>query len=162
MIDDWLFGYSMTTLHPFQMSHKSILPLWSAPAQSLHSLPDTRVPDLFILLHYMLFTNIQLNNFIPTLAQFIERLEIKGTQETEWIMMGVLLSFVEIMSLVHGKLANGNLVNHGFSNLMPLEITGEGTQYFILTYPLPMEITVGDKTIPMFFTFGKNCLYYWK
>ena len=22
--------------------------------------------------------------------------------------------------------------------------------------------TVGDKTVPMFFTFGKNCLYYWK
>jgi protein SMG6 len=38
----------------------------------------------------MLFTNIQLDDFQPTLARFIERLEIEGTEEREWIMMGVI------------------------------------------------------------------------
>ena len=46
--------------------------------------------NLFILLHGMLFTNIELDDFQPTLAQFIERLEIKGAEEHEWIMMGII------------------------------------------------------------------------
>jgi len=38
----------------------------------------------------MLFTNIQLDDFQPTLAQFIEHLEIEGAEEREWIMMGII------------------------------------------------------------------------
>ncbi|KIK36462.1 hypothetical protein CY34DRAFT_16369 [Suillus luteus UH-Slu-Lm8-n1] len=36
---------------------------------------------------FMLFTNIQLDNFSPTLARFIKRIEIEGAEEHEWIMM---------------------------------------------------------------------------
>ena len=54
----------MTTLHPFPTSRKSVLTLWSAPAQSQHSLPNARVLDLFVL-HGMLFTIIQLDDFTP-------------------------------------------------------------------------------------------------
>ncbi|KAG1829219.1 hypothetical protein DFJ58DRAFT_671981, partial [Suillus subalutaceus] len=43
--------------------------------------------EFFVLLHSMLFTNIQLDNFLPTLAHFIEHIEIKGAKEHEWIMM---------------------------------------------------------------------------
>jgi len=53
----------MTTLHPFTTSRESVLPLWSAPVQSRRSLPDSRIPDLFVLLHGMLFTIIQLDDF---------------------------------------------------------------------------------------------------
>lgn len=38
----------------------------------------------------MLFTNIQLDDFSPTLARFLERLEIEGAEEREWIMMAVV------------------------------------------------------------------------
>jgi protein SMG6 len=38
----------------------------------------------------MLFTNIQLDDFQPTLARFIERLEIEGAEEREWVMMAVI------------------------------------------------------------------------
>lgn len=38
----------------------------------------------------MLFTNIQLDDFQPTLARFIERLEIEGAEEREWIIMGII------------------------------------------------------------------------
>jgi protein SMG6 len=80
----------MTTLHPFLTSRESILSIWSHAAQERRSLPDAKASDLFILLHGMLFTNIQLDDFQPTLARFIERLEIEGAEEREWIMMGII------------------------------------------------------------------------
>jgi protein SMG6 len=82
---------SMTTLHPFPTSRESVLPIWSPAAQARRTQPDVaRVPDLFVLLHGMLFTHIQLDDFQPTLARFIERLEIEGAEEREWIMMGTI------------------------------------------------------------------------
>jgi protein SMG6 len=80
----------MTTLHPFLTSRESILSIWSHAAQARRSIPDAKASDLFILLHGMLFTNIQLDDFQPTLARFIERLEIEGAEEREWIMMGII------------------------------------------------------------------------
>ena len=64
--------------------------MWSLAAQAKRSAPDARVPELFGLLHGMLFTNVQLDDFQPTLARFIERLDIEGAEEKEWIMMGVV------------------------------------------------------------------------
>ncbi|EIW85261.1 hypothetical protein CONPUDRAFT_141912 [Coniophora puteana RWD-64-598 SS2] len=84
------FVKSMTTLHPFSTSRESILPIWSLAAQTRRSQPDARAPELFVLLHGMLFTNIQLDDFQPTLARFLERLEIEGAEEREWIMMAVI------------------------------------------------------------------------
>ena len=80
----------MTTLHPCLTSRESILSIWSHAAQVRRSVPDAKASDLFILLHGMLFTNIQLDDFQPTLARFIERLEIEGAEEREWIMMGII------------------------------------------------------------------------
>ncbi len=78
----------MTTLHSFPHL---------ARVCSSHLVPTQRKPgdrllmqkslDLFVLLHGMLFTNIQLDDFQPTLARFVECLEIKGAAEREWIMM---------------------------------------------------------------------------
>ncbi|KAG0705195.1 hypothetical protein DFH29DRAFT_908006, partial [Suillus ampliporus] len=84
------FVKSMTTLHTFSTSRESILPIWSSSAQSRRSQPDARVSELFVLLHGMLFTNIQLDDFSPTLARFLERIEIEGAEEREWIMMAVV------------------------------------------------------------------------
>lgn len=42
-----------------------------------------------MLLHGMLFTNIQLDDFKPVLARFMERLRLEGAEEREWIMMAV-------------------------------------------------------------------------
>ena len=80
----------MTTLHPFLTARESILSIWSHAAQAHCSVPDAKASNLFILLHGMLFTNIQLDDFQPTLARFIERLEIEGAEEREWIMMGIV------------------------------------------------------------------------
>ena len=41
----------------------SFLPLWSPAAQMRCLVPDARAPDLFVFLHGMLFTNIQLDDF---------------------------------------------------------------------------------------------------
>ncbi|KAL4259410.1 PIN domain-containing protein [Pleurotus pulmonarius] len=84
------FVKSMTTLHPFLTSRETILPVWSITLQARRSLPEARAPDLFVLLHGMLFTNIELDNFQPTLARFLERLAIEGAEDKEWIMMAVV------------------------------------------------------------------------
>ena len=71
----------MTSLHPFPASSEAILPIWSLVAQTKRSAPDASVPDLFVLLHGMLFTKVQLDDFQPTLARFVERLGIEGAEE---------------------------------------------------------------------------------
>ncbi|KAG5645823.1 hypothetical protein DXG03_005164 [Asterophora parasitica] len=84
------FVKSMTTLHPFPTSRESILPIWSVANQTRRAHPDTPARDLFVLLQGMLFTHIQLDDFTPTLARFIERLSMEDLDEREWIMMGVI------------------------------------------------------------------------
>ena len=64
--------------------------MWSLQAQTRRAAPDARASDLFILMQGMLFTNIQLDDFVPTLARFLERLQLEGAQEREWMMMAVI------------------------------------------------------------------------
>jgi len=64
--------------------------MWTLPAQGRRSVPDARASDLFVLLHGMIFTNIQLDDFQPSLARLIERLEIEGAEERDWIMMAII------------------------------------------------------------------------
>lgn len=80
----------MTTLHPFMTSRESILHMWAGPSQARRMNPDAKVSELFVLVHGMLFTNIQLDDFQPTLARFLERLAIEGAEEREWIMMATV------------------------------------------------------------------------
>jgi hypothetical protein len=66
----------MTSLHPFPTSRESILPPWSLAAQTKRSAPDASIPDLFVPLHGMPCTNVQLDDFQPTLTRFIETLPL--------------------------------------------------------------------------------------
>ncbi|KAF5387074.1 hypothetical protein D9615_001809 [Tricholomella constricta] len=84
------FVKSMTTLHPFPTSRESILPIWSVANQTRRAHPDAPARDLFVLLQGMLFTHIQLDDFTPTLARFVERLSMEDLDEREWIMMGII------------------------------------------------------------------------
>ncbi|KAI5124523.1 hypothetical protein M0805_003047 [Coniferiporia weirii] len=84
------FCKSMTTLHPFPTSRESVLQIWSVSAQTRRALPDSRATELFMLLHGMLFTNVQLDDFLPTLARFMERLQLEDAEERDWIMMAVI------------------------------------------------------------------------
>ncbi|KAG8865920.1 hypothetical protein FRC20_009286 [Serendipita sp. 405] len=85
------FVKSMTANHPYVTSREAILTLFSKPAQQRRNLAaDAKSPELFVLLHGMLFTNIQLDDFQPTLVRYLERLQLDGAQEREWIMMAVV------------------------------------------------------------------------
>ncbi|KAH8833609.1 hypothetical protein DL96DRAFT_1666700 [Flagelloscypha sp. PMI_526] len=84
------FIKSLITTHSFSTSREAVLSIWSPTAQAKRAFPDARAPDLFLLLHGMIFTNIQLDDFQPTLARFIERLAIEGAEEREWIMMAAV------------------------------------------------------------------------
>ena len=79
----------MTALNAYPTSRESIQPLFAA-AQSRRNLAEAKAPELFVLLHGMLFTHIQLDDFHPTLARFLERLQLDGAQERDWIMMAVV------------------------------------------------------------------------
>jgi hypothetical protein len=80
----------MTATHPFETACESVLPLWSPAARVRRSAPDTCAPELFVFLHGMLFTNIQLDDFTPTLARLLERLSIEELEAREWTMMAVI------------------------------------------------------------------------
>ena len=80
----------MTTLHPFPTSRESILPIWSLQAQARRSTPDAHTSELFVLLHGMIFTNIQLDDFLPMLARFMGRLRLEEPEERDWIMMAIV------------------------------------------------------------------------
>ncbi|KZP20887.1 hypothetical protein FIBSPDRAFT_861344 [Athelia psychrophila] len=106
------FIKSMTVLHPFSTSRESVLPLWSSAAQQARlSSPSTSASDLFILLHGMMFTNIQLDDFHTTIARFLERLEMEGegVEVREWIMMGV----INLGSVLEYGKASGVIRNAG-------------------------------------------------
>ena len=78
---------------------ESILPLFDLALQTKRFDPDAPACELFLLLHGMLFTKIQLDGFTVVLERFLERLEedahaeeddsTSGKQipETDWLLM---------------------------------------------------------------------------
>jgi hypothetical protein len=88
----------MIATHLFETARESVLPLWSPAAQARRLAPDARALDLFVFLHSMLFTNIQLDDFSPTLARLLGHLSIEGPGAREGTMMpainiGALLEY---------------------------------------------------------------------
>ncbi|CCM02870.1 uncharacterized protein FIBRA_04983 [Fibroporia radiculosa] len=87
------FVKSMIAIHPFTTSRESILQLWSPSAQMRRQAPDADLTELFVLLHGMLFTNIQLDDFRVVLDRFEEKLYIEEgavVEERDWIMMATV------------------------------------------------------------------------
>jgi protein SMG6 len=80
----------MIATHPFETARESVLPLWSQAAQARRSAPDACASELFVFLHGMLFTNIQLDDFSSTLARLLERLSIEEPEGREWTMMAAI------------------------------------------------------------------------
>ena len=70
--------FSTMAFRPFSMAHESVLAMSSPAAQARRQVPDTRFIELFVLLHGMLFTNIQLDDFKCVLERFQEKLQIGG------------------------------------------------------------------------------------
>jgi hypothetical protein len=77
-------------------------------------LPDTRAWELFMLLHGMLFTNIQLDDFQSTLACLMEWLQIEDVEECNWIMMAV----INVSSVLEYGKPMGVLMGHGIIKLV--------------------------------------------
>ena len=68
----------MVAFHPFSTARESVLAMWSPALQARRQAPDARLTELFVLLHGMLFTNIQLDDFKRVLERFQEKLQIGG------------------------------------------------------------------------------------
>ncbi|EJF57214.1 hypothetical protein DICSQDRAFT_174167 [Dichomitus squalens LYAD-421 SS1] len=87
------FVKSMVAFHPFSTARESVLAMWSPAAQAQRQAPDARLTELFVLLHGMLFTNIQLDDFKRVLERFQKKPEIgdgEQVEEREWIMMALI------------------------------------------------------------------------
>ena len=92
------FTKSLVVTHQYTTSRESLLPLFGTHLQSQRSLPEATAMDLFVRLHGMLFTKIDLDDFKPVLARFMERLEedarLDGVSrkatvtQVDWIIMG--------------------------------------------------------------------------
>ena len=80
----------MTTLRPFVTARESVLTLWPPSAQLRRSSSEAHVLDLFILLHGMIFADIQLDDFQCTLSRLLEHLQTEVIEERDWMMMAVV------------------------------------------------------------------------
>ena len=105
--------FSLIATVPFETARESVLPLWSPAAQARRTAPDARAPELFVSLHGMLFTNIQLDDFSPTLARLLERLSIEEPEAQEWTMMAA----INIGALLEYGRAQGVLRRAGVGQL---------------------------------------------
>ncbi|KAG9010468.1 hypothetical protein FRB94_010431 [Tulasnella sp. JGI-2019a] len=86
------FAKSLVATHGCDIARESILPLFSLSSQSARYQPSSSAPSIFVLLQGQIFTRIQLDDFVPTLARFVERLALFPAEvaESDWTMMGVL------------------------------------------------------------------------
>lgn len=75
------FTKSLVVTHDFATSRESILPLFDSALQSQRKLPDAGAMDLFIRLHGMLFTRIELDGYDAVMGRLTERLEEDGDVE---------------------------------------------------------------------------------
>ncbi|ORX36586.1 hypothetical protein BD324DRAFT_580049 [Kockovaella imperatae] len=69
------FTKSLVVTHEYATSRETILPLFDSALQSQRSLPEAKAVDLFVRLHGMLFTKIDLDNFKPVMSRYMERLD---------------------------------------------------------------------------------------
>ncbi|KAI0319819.1 hypothetical protein OF83DRAFT_1169880 [Amylostereum chailletii] len=84
------FSKSLIATHPSAFSREHVIQSWSPAAQARRAQPDSSASDLFVLIHGMLFTNIQLDDFKPSLARLLERLAIEAPESRDWSMMAAL------------------------------------------------------------------------
>ena len=68
----------MITYHAYPNSRETILGMWTGNAPQRRQAPDASLTELFVHMHGMLFTNIQMDDFKPMLARFEEKLVIEG------------------------------------------------------------------------------------
>lgn len=88
---------SLVVTHQYNTSRESLLPLFDTALQSQRSLPEATAMDLFVRLHGMLFTRIDLDNFSSVMSRFMERLDedarLDGVSrkvsisQVDWIIM---------------------------------------------------------------------------
>ena len=78
---------SMTTLHTFRLPGRQPTPLGPRPTNRHACRTLLSTTDLFVL-HGILFTNIQLDDFTRTLALFWARLKMEGDNinKRDWLL----------------------------------------------------------------------------
>ncbi|KAG0142488.1 hypothetical protein CROQUDRAFT_233492 [Cronartium quercuum f. sp. fusiforme G11] len=68
------YAKSLTASRPYLPARESVLPFFESEHQARRTRPEVSITDLFVHLHGMLFTKIQLDDFEHELARFMEKL----------------------------------------------------------------------------------------
>lgn len=91
------FCKAMTSSNPYSGARESMLPLFERESQAKRVQPDAGLIDLFVHLHGMLFTKIQLDDFEHVFLRFKERLESTTSPwsdddigQATWMMMATI------------------------------------------------------------------------
>jgi len=74
---------SMNVLHPFQTARESVQNLFCPALTAKRPQPEAKASDLFVILHRMLLTNIQLDEFETILARLLAKLQLETLEERE-------------------------------------------------------------------------------
>ena len=112
---------------PFETARESVLRLWLPAAQVRRMAPDARVPELFVSLHGMLFTNIQLDDFFTPALPF---------ENSSWVgSMALITSSTstthcsarapELFVSLHGMLFTNVQLDDFFTPALPFETARE-------------------------------------
>ncbi|PWZ02136.1 hypothetical protein BCV70DRAFT_157162 [Testicularia cyperi] len=88
---------SLVTAKPYGNAKESILTMFDQQHQSLRYRPDSSVEELFVYLHGILITRVQLDDFEPVCAELLAKIrrsvEDKGTRclpQSVWMMMACI------------------------------------------------------------------------
>ena len=83
---------SLIANHPFDTGREAMLEFFSPVMQQNLSSPTAPAASLYLHIVGLLFTRIDLDQVLPNLGRFIERLELDhfAVTEHEWIMMAIL------------------------------------------------------------------------
>ena len=86
------YAKSLCATHPYLSARESILPLFEDEHQARRTQPDVSKTELFVHLHGMLFTKIQLDDFDDCLGRFVERIGEEAALATrnggDWSALG--------------------------------------------------------------------------
>jgi hypothetical protein len=89
------FCKSLAASHPYPAARESILPLFERSVQSRRVGDEASLIDLFVHMHGILFTRIQIDDFEPTLERFMKRLRASSqpsdaVDASAWMMIATI------------------------------------------------------------------------
>lgn len=96
----------MVAVHPFTTALDSVLGMYSPTTQPPRQVPVSTLSEPFVLLHDMLFTNIQLHDFKRVMERFHINVQIAGQLYTRSTYESSYTNIILLRMVSQSKIAN--------------------------------------------------------